>query len=224
MLRPYPFATLLAAVMHLAGLIGFALGYGDLFSLLTPFNLIVMLGLLLWTAPARTKLFYGFLLACCLTGLITEMIGVNTALLFGHYSYGSAFGPKILGVPFLIGVNWFVVVYASAILAVQFRKWINNISSNHGKLVYAQWLGLSIAVDGALIATLFDFIMEPAAIRLGFWQWEGGHIPLLNYISWFGISFLLLLLFKQDKFKAHPFAIHLLIIQTVFFLSLRAFF
>ena len=218
----YRYATLLAAVMHLAGLLGFALGYGDLFSRLTPFNLLVMLGLLIWTAPQRSKSFFLFLAICSFTGLITEMIGVNTAILFGHYSYGEAFGPKIFGVPLLIGLNWFVVVYASGSLAIQLRKWIECFQTAKSKVAFSKWIGFSAAFDGAIIATAFDFIMEPAAVKLGFWSWEGGHIPMLNYISWFGISFLLLLMFKETKFKAHPFAIHLLIIQTIFFLILRA--
>lgn len=202
------FAILLAAVMHAAGLIGIGLGWGELFSILTPFNMLTMIGLLIATTPERSRYFWFFLIGCALTGLITEIIGVNTALLFGHYSYGEAFGTKLFGVPLLIGFNWFLVVYASGTIAVQIRKKIN----------------LPIAFTGAWIATIFDYIMEPAAVKQGFWTWEGGQIPLLNYMSWFGISFLLLLFFKESRLKAHPFAVFLLMIQALFFLCLRAFF
>jgi uncharacterized membrane protein len=30
--------------------------------------------------------------------------------------------------------------------------------------------------------------MEPAAVKLGFWNWNGGHIPIHNYFSWFWTS------------------------------------
>jgi putative membrane protein len=48
-------------------------------------------------------------------GFITEWIGVNTGMLFGQYTYGSVMGWGLGGVPFTIGCNWFVVVYASCV-------------------------------------------------------------------------------------------------------------
>lgn len=218
------YATLLAAVMHAAGLVGIALGWGPLFSLLTPFNLLTMIGLVIWTSPQKNRSFFLFLLVAFLTGLITEIIGVNTSILFGHYEYGTAFGPKIMGVPLLIGLNWFVVVYASGMIAKLLREWISHFTGRHKKLAYSKWVGFSIAFDGALIATAFDFLMEPAAVKLGFWTWNNGDIPMLNYMSWFGISFFLLILFQKLTFPLHKFAIYLLLIQAIFFTILRAFF
>jgi putative membrane protein len=83
---------------------------------------------------------------------------------------------------------------------------------------------LSIVVDGALLATVFDWIMEPVAVKLGFWTWLGtGEIPLWNYVCWFGISALLMAVFQACSFpKRNLFAVHLLIIQTLFFLILRS--
>ena len=218
------YATLLAAVMHAAGIVGIALGWGPLFSLLTPFNLLTMIGLVIWTSPQKNRSFLLFLLIAFVTGLSTEIIGVNTSILFGHYEYGDAFGPKLMGVPLLIGLNWFVVVYASGMVAKQIREWISHFAGRNNKLAYSKWLGFSVAFDGALIATAFDFLMEPAAVKLGFWTWNNGEIPMLNYMSWFGISFLLLILFQKLKFKLHEFAIYLLLIQAIFFSILRAFF
>jgi putative membrane protein len=68
---------------------------------------------------------------------------------------------------------------------------------------------------------MFDWIMEPAAVKLGFWSWEGGQIPLLNYISWFLLSVFLLAIFSRLKLKPHAFAANLLLIQTAFFLLVR---
>lgn len=218
------YATLLAAIMHAAGIVGIAMGYGSLFSLLTPFNLMTMLGLLIWTAPERSRLFFIFFMIAFLTGCITEIIGVNTSLLFGHYQYGTAFGPKLLGVPLLIGINWFVVVYASGMIAQEFCQWISLLMNRNRKQVPLRFLKFSLAFYGAIIATAFDYIMEPAAVKLGFWTWQGGVIPILNYMSWFGISFLLLILFQKSTFKLHKFAIYLLLIQGIFFTILRAYF
>jgi len=65
--------------------------------------------------------------------------------------------------------------------------------------------------------------MEPVAIKLGYWKWLGnGAIPMLNYISWFGVSAVLMLVFRLLSFeKTNQFAVNLLLIQFMFFLILR---
>ena len=35
---------------------------------------------------------------------------------------------------------------------------------------------------------LLDIMIEPVAIELDFWQWEGGNIPLQNYLMWFIVA------------------------------------
>ena len=85
-------------------------------------------------------------------------------------------------------------------------------------------LGSSIFViiGGATIATCFDFILEPVAVKLHFWSWNNGQIPLFNYICWFTISTVLLgvkMYFKAIRFNV--FATSLLIIQALFFLMLN---
>jgi putative membrane protein len=149
------------------------------------------------------------------------MIGVKTGALFGNYHYSDVLGWKINDVPILISINWFIVIYGSGMLALQLRQWIAGHIPFPGKAIYCKWIGLSLIIDGALIATLFDWVMEPAAVKLGFWSWDGGQIPLLNYISWFLISILLLALFSRLKLKPHAFASNLLLIQAAFFLVLR---
>ena len=83
----------------------------------------------------------------------------------------------------------------------------------------------AIVLDGALLATAFDWLMEPVAVKLGFWTWLGdGAIPFKNYWSWFLVSAFLLLLFRKLPFPKHnQFAIHLLLIQSLFFLILRTY-
>ena len=211
----------MAAVMHLAGLAGLALGMEKWFSLLTPFNLLVMFALLVWTMPERSTRMFLFFLIAFLTGFFCEMVGVRTGYLFGQYSYGEALGPKIMGVPVMIGINWFIVVYASGLLAQQIRHLISQHVALPGRAAYSRWFGVSVIFDGALLATFFDWVMEPAAVQLGFWSWSGGQIPLLNYLTWFGVSLVVLSFFSLGKFRPHSFAIHLLIIQALFFFLAR---
>jgi putative membrane protein len=84
---------------------------------------------------------------------------------------------------------------------------------------YSFWIQVGL---GALLATLFDWLMEPVAVRLGYWTWMTAEIPFKNYQDWFLVSaFLLFFFFKFNFPKKNQFALHLLLIQTLFFLILR---
>lgn len=214
-------SSLLAIVMHTAGILGVKAGYTELFALLTPFNLLVMLILVAFTATANTKKFFYFLILACFIGITAEIIGVHTGWLFGEYKYGKALGPGFLDVPFTIGLNWFMVVYASGMTGNQIghliqTKWLNNPTAKQEK-----WIVIFTLLISAAIATLFDWIMEPAAIQLGFWSWKNGIIPFLNYATWFIISLGLLWELRRIRLPHHPFAMYLLLIQTIFFLTIR---
>jgi bisanhydrobacterioruberin hydratase len=84
---------------------------------------------------------------------------------------------------------------------------------------------VSVIVDGATIALFFDWVMEPVAMKLGFWQWMPEfEVPWFNYASWFVVSMVMLGMFHYLDFgKRNIFAIHLLLIQWMFFLLLRTF-
>ena len=82
---------------------------------------------------------------------------------------------------------------------------------------------LSVIVDGATLAVFIDWIMEPVAVQLGYWKWNGD-IPVYNYICWFVVAIAMLAVFHFCKFdKQNKFAVHLLMIQVLFFLLLRTF-
>jgi putative membrane protein len=210
-----------ALVVHTAGLIGMVWGDPLWFSAKTPLNLSLMFGLLLLNQKSRNKSFYLFAGLSFLTGMVTEMIGVHTGILFGNYAYGTILGPSVNDVPLLIGVNWFVTMIISSAAAAALLGFPGDalVHQNTPRSVRFGWLPLL----GAGIATVFDWIMEPIAVQLGFWSWSGdGSIPLLNYACWFIISFLLILaagLLRLDL--RNRFSLPLLVIQAIFFLLLR---
>jgi len=218
-------ASLIAIVVHLSGAIGMLYGsHADWFVSMTPYNLLLMLALVVWTQEEAASSFFSFLLLCALVGIITEMIGVNTSLLFGTYQYGTVLGPSWKGVPFLIGVNWFLVVWSGAQTMLLLHQHLAGTTAWSPALA-KKWLAWSLVVDAALLVTAFDWLLEPVAVRLGYWSWENGEIPFYNYVCWFGISCLLLLVFRQLKFqRVNQFAVHLLIIQSLFFFALRIFY
>ncbi len=216
-------AVFIALLFHVSGCIGILFTpYKNWFIQNTPLNLLLMVALIVYTQEQKNKAFFLFAIIAFCTGMITEIIGVNTGKLFGSYSYGTVMGYKIYHVPLLIGVQWFVTVFCSGVMMHMAYDWMYSKYSNE-KTLTLHWLSIAaLAFDGALLATFFDFIMEPVAVKLGFWQWEGGVIPNFNYLCWFLISFALLIVFALMPFnKRNIFAVHLFIIQILFFLALR---
>ncbi len=215
-------ATAIAILFHVCGLIGIAFTpYRDWFIANTPLNLVLMAVLVAWCQPAKNSVFLLFFLICFVIGMGVEMIGVNTGRLFGSYRYGKVLGTQLNGVPWLIGVNWFVIVFCSGCAMHQFQEWfMSRLDGSEGMppMIHT----LTFITDSALLATFFDWVMEPVAMKLGFWQWTDSTVPLYNYGCWFFISAFLLTLFRSLSFeKVNHFAVHLFIIQLLFFMALR---
>ena len=87
-----------------------------------------------------------------LTGMITEILGVQWGWIFGDYQYLEALGYKVLGVPVLIGVNWALLAVITGAIAQPFYEHII----------------MSIIIGVALMLFL-DLLIEPIAPVLDFW-------------------------------------------------------
>lgn len=218
-------AAFIAILFQLSGLIGILYTpYKDWFVQHTAFNLLLMCVLLVWVHPGKNRSFWLYFFLAFAVGMGTEMIGVHTGILFGNYQYGEILGPKLLGVPLLIGLNWFVAVISVVSVMEQFQQWIKKKIPGSAAEIPEGITTLSMIIDGALLAVFFDWIMEPVAVKLSFWKWQNGAIPLYNYICWFLVSVFLLVLLRKFPFpKANHFAVHLFIIQLLFFWILRTF-
>lgn len=208
-------AILVAVVLHLAGLL-FAKVFDELFFMAIGLHLVLMAVLLVLTTNRGKKQLLGFFTICYITSMIVEIVGVRTGLVFGTYYYGEVLGPKLLNVPLVIGVNWFVVIYCSAMC-------MNAIDRFLGKLRMRdmnEWIWIA---GGALLATLFDALLEPAAVRMQMWYWPEGQPPLLNFMAWFALSALLLSAYRRlDRFALNQFAVNLFFIQAIFFVIIQS--
>lgn len=219
-------ATAIALLFHGIGLTGILFFDRSFFIQLTPVNLLLSAALVIYTAwPLSPRPLLLFMVLALCGGFAAEWIGVNTGLLFGNYRYGASLGIQWQGVPLLIGINWFVVLYCCATTMHLVIQGIQQRFGAPGSI--PEKLSIySVVIDGASLAVLFDWIMEPVAVQLGYWTWLGdGNIPWLNYASWFIISVLLLLGFHLIPIPArnNKFGLNLLLIQGMFFLILRSF-
>jgi putative membrane protein len=194
-------------LFHLVGLVGFMVpSLRPLFKQLVPFHLLLMLGVVVYNHYRITEQFLLFAVLVFVFGIVAEWIGVHKHWIFGDYGYGKTLGTKVLDIPLTIGINWFVLVYATGVSLQRSR-----IISKPARVLL-----------GAGMLVVLDMLIEPVAIRFDYWHWAGGVVPFKNYISWFGLSALFLIVFEQFKFKVQSIvAPILLLVQFVFFAMLQ---
>ncbi len=193
------------ATFYVVGAFGFLIPLTkELFITITPIALLLNTYLLaIYHNKYSLKAIAVFTLIFLL-GFFIEVIGVNTGLIFGSYQYGSGLGVKIFDTPLLIGVNWLFLTYACS--SVLHRLRINK--------------NLSVIMT-ALLMLGYDLILEQVAPKMDMWHWEGGLIPIQNYMAWFAIALLFaaLLRFFRINLK-NSLSGTLLIAQFIFFVVL----
>jgi putative membrane protein len=176
----------------------------EYFRLLTPFNLLVS-ALVLWIHHHdRNRSFFLFAAFVFIFGFVVEVAGVQTGLIFGEYRYGASLGPKLLGVPVIIGLNWLLIIYCIASLVDTIRIPV-----------------VIKIILGSALAVFIDTLIEPVAIRYDFWKWTSVSVPLQNYIGWFATSLIMFSVYYLTKAKAdNRLALGYYFIQLFFFLTL----
>ena len=196
-------AVSIILIFHAVGLIGLALTITrPLFLHIVPFHLLLMLAVIVLNHKPINNRFILFFPTICILGFAAEWIGIHTHGLFGDYSYGTTLGFKLSGVPLIIGCNWSMLIYSTGVLMQRSR--LKSF--------------LAKALAGALTLVLLDLLIEPVAVEFDYWHWTNSVIPLENYICWFAVSFLMLLLFEAFRFKQQS------IVAIVFLLTQFAFF
>lgn len=197
----------LILLFHAVGIIGFTVEKTrPFFLILVPFHLLLMTVLVVKSHNRLSKKFLYFFIITALTGFITELIGTTTGFLFGDYSYGSTLGTKAAGVPLLMGLLWFLMIYSAGVTI---------------RLSGLKYMLLRV-LFGAILLTALDWLIEPVAIKFDYWSWKNDTIPLYNYVCWYGLSLVLLVVFELFRFKKQSgVALVFLITQFIFFIALR---
>ena len=195
--------TLIATVAFflLAGVVQYALGLTYVLSL-TPvvIGILAALTVWFWDAPAKNRVYLA--VTAIIIGMIVEIIGVNSGLIFGNYSYGPLLGLKIFGVPLLIGITWLLVTLSA---------WQIVSFSNLGKFA-------KIIVAAGLVV-MFDLVLEQFATAYSLWAWQDAVIPLKNYITWFVVGAVIVTLYEYFAKQKAPsiFGASMLPLMALFF-------
>lgn len=178
--------SIVAVIFYAVGTVGIASNSAsDFFLSLTPYHLLLSFTLLLLSFRKDLNAIV-WLFVIAVIGFSLEWIGVHTHWLFGNYWYDENMGFQISEIPLVIACNWLILIVSSAAVA---RK----ITSS--KIVGALLIGT--------IMTLLDTLIEPVAMRSGFWSWKNDIVPFYNYLCWFVASvvlgYLYLLKIKECK-------------------------
>ncbi len=149
-----------------------------------------------------------------------EALGVNTGFPFGAYLYTPILFPRLPGsVPLAVMFAWVLIIFGS-------YSWITQRKGS---------LGLPGTLLAALLAMLLDLAIEPVAFHVvNYWQWLNPGplnyygVPFANFVAWFVVSWLLLLLvdalFSRIPTRLlHASRLSLLAPRLLFFASLFMF-
>lgn len=189
-------------LFHISAMIGIAIGYEDWFVPKTPLNLCITLLLFLALFP-MDSLKKGIAFAIfCAGGIFAEWLGVQHQLLFGEYAYGTNFGPKLDGVPYLIGAYWAILTFVTASI-----------------LDYTTWNSVIKILWATVLMVVLDFLMEHTAPLFDFWTFEGGIPTLENYVTWFALGLVFQSIVKLFSITGNKMlSVHIYLAQFVFFL------
>lgn len=121
-------------------------------------------------------------------GLLLEIINTH---LSQAYFYSKDFLFQVYGIPLAIAAGWGVVYYYTQKLA---------------QIYQLKWYEMPFFM--AFAAVVFDLILDPIAVRLGFWTWpiafnqEWFGVPYDNFVGWVAVvwTFAFLINLSEHKF------------------------
>ena len=104
--------------------------------------------------------------------ILLESSAILTGFPYGHFGYSDLLGFRIFGlVPWTVAFAWTPLILGAYALAA-------NLFANKYVRIFAT----------ALVVTLFDVVLDPGAVLLGFWRYaEGGWfygVPISNFAGW----------------------------------------
>jgi len=125
---------------------------------------------------------------------VMEALSIATALAT-PYHYTAILGPRMLGVPVVVPLGWFGMMYPSYVVVNLMLR--GKPTSTRGRGVFIIFLSLLTA----LTMTSWDLTMDPYMVyKVKAWVWEQPSgflgIPFANYVSWFELSFIINLTYR----------------------------
>ncbi|MBK8464559.1 MAG: isopentenyl-diphosphate Delta-isomerase [Chloracidobacterium sp.] len=104
--------------------------------------------------------------------LVIETSAIITGFPYGHFGYSDLLGYRLFGyTPWTVFLAWTPLVLAAYFIASRlFEASIYRV------------------ILTAVTLVVFDLVLDPGAVKIGFWRYEGGGffygVPLSNFLGW----------------------------------------
>tara|TARA_B100000073_G_scaffold343278_1_gene347781 strand:- start:38 stop:865 length:828 start_codon:yes stop_codon:yes gene_type:complete len=139
-----------------------------------------------------------FLIITIIISLIYEIIGSKIGYVFGgkyHYNKDNTPGYIIFGIPVLIPIAWFGIIY----MCINFCYYITNI-----RFPFEDSINYVFIILTSFFVMLLDLVLDPLAVDEKRWSWElpGVYygIPILNFFGWLLVPLSILLIFHHCSY------------------------
>ncbi|MCK9900456.1 carotenoid biosynthesis protein [Frankia sp. Cpl3] len=126
-------------------------------------------------------------------GLLVESVGVHSGWPFGDYSYGTALGPKLAGVPVVVPLAWTMMGLPALMLGRRYAARLDGTGrpaaarptaarrATARRAVTARQAAVTALAGGATL-TAWDLFLDPQMVAEDYWSWQSGGGPALNGI------------------------------------------
>ncbi len=103
--------------------------------------------------------------------LLIETLAIITGFPYGHFGYSDLLGYRLFGyTPWTVALAWTPLVLAAYAVFGRVKSYFEK----------------AIAMPFLLVA--FDLVLDPGAVKLGFWRYETGGdfygVPISNFLGW----------------------------------------
>ncbi|MBK7934043.1 MAG: isopentenyl-diphosphate Delta-isomerase [Acidobacteria bacterium] len=104
--------------------------------------------------------------------LLIETLAIFTGFPYGHFGYSGLLGAKLFGLtPWTVFLAWTpLIIGAYAVSRTLFGNIVVRVLAT------------------AAVATCFDLVLDPGAVRLGFWKYAANigfyGVPISNFVGW----------------------------------------
>jgi len=136
---------------------------------------------------------------CISAGLtfVLEALSLATNLATPYF-YTAVLGPRFLGVPVVIPLGWFSMLYLSHVVVNLMVDGTPRCRRRgHGRVVL-------LALLTALVMSSWDLTLDPymvQSVKAWVWLQPGGFlgIPFANYVSWLELTFIICLCYRVSE-------------------------
>lgn len=117
--------------------------------------------------------------------LLIESSALATGFPYGDFTYTDILGNKVFGLtPWTVAFAYPPILMLAYVAA---RNITQRFNSSH-KGLFSTRMTIVVASLTALFALACDIVLDPAAVKLGFWYWDQPGwfygVPLVNFAGW----------------------------------------